>query len=64
MVRGGGPGYDSGSRVLDQLEFVKGLVGEAEEERVAVVQAGGNKAVDKDGGRVGREGGAKTVDVA
>ena len=33
-------------------------MGEAEEERIAVVQTGGDEAVNKDGGGVGGEGGA------
>ena len=39
-------------------------MGEAEEERIAVVQTGGDEAVDKDGGGVRGEGGAESVDVA
>ena len=39
-------------------------MGEAEEERIAVVQTGGDEAVNKDGGGVGGEGGAESVDVA
>ena len=39
-------------------------MGEAEEERIAVVQMGGDEAVNKDGGGVGGEGGAESVDVA
>ena len=39
-------------------------MGEAEEERIAVVQTGGDEAVNKDGGAVGGEGGAESVDVA
>ena len=34
------------------------------EERIAVVQTGGDEAVNKDGGGVGGEGGAESVDVA
>ena len=37
---------------------------EAEEERVTIVQAGSDEAVNKDGGSVRGEGGAETVDVA
>ena len=39
-------------------------MGEAEEERIAVVQTGGDEAVNKDGGGVGGEGGAESVYVA
>ena len=39
-------------------------MGEAEEERIAVVQTGGDEAVNKDGTGVGGEGGAESVDVA
>ena len=49
---------DTGGRVLDQLEFMEGLVREAEEERIAIVQTGGDKAVNKDGSGLGGEGGA------
>ena len=58
----GGLCDDAGGRVLDQLEFMEGLVGEAEEERIAIVQTGGDEAVD--GGGVGGEGGAESVNVA
>ena len=36
---------------------------EAEEERIAVVQAGGDKAVNKDGGSLGGKGGTEAIDV-
>ena len=37
---------------------------EAIEERVTVVQLGSDKAVDKDGGSVGGQGGAEAIDVS
>lgn len=37
---------------------------EAEEERVAVVQAGSDEAVNKDGGSLGGKGGTETIDVS
>ena len=43
---------------------MKSLLREAEEEGIAIVKAGGDEAVDKDGGGVGGEGGAESVDVA
>ena len=48
---------------MDQLKFLEGFVREAEEERVAVVQAGSDKALNKDGSSVRGEGRAQTVDV-
>ncbi|XP_059931711.1 E3 ubiquitin-protein ligase TRIM21-like [Gadus macrocephalus] len=42
------------------MEFAEGLVGEAEEETIAVVQTGGDEAVNKDGDGVGGEGGAES----
>ena len=36
-------------------------MGEAEEERIAVVQTGGDEAVNKDGGGVGGEGGTELM---
>lgn len=50
---------DMSSRVLDNLEFMEGLLGEAKEERVAVVDTGGGEAVDNDGGGTGHEGGGR-----
>ncbi|XP_060792683.1 cilia- and flagella-associated protein 100-like [Neoarius graeffei] len=49
----GGFSDDTGSRVLDQLEFMEGLLREAEKKRVVVVNPGGCKAVNKDGGSMG-----------
>ena len=37
---------------------------EAEEERVTIIQTGGDETVDKDGGGVGGEGGTESVDIA
>ena len=59
-----GFGDDPSSRVLDQLELMEGFLRETKEERITVVNAGGNKTVYKDGGRVGGEGGKKTINAA
>ena len=45
--------YESGSIVLDTLEGVDGEVGEAREERVAVVNAGQNERENEFGGSFG-----------
>lgn len=37
---------------------MEGLLGKAEKEKVAIIDTGGDKAVDKDGGTVGVERGA------
>ena len=55
MVGGRSFGDDSCSRILNQLELMEGLVRETEEERVTVIQAGGDEAVNKNGGSVGSE---------
>lgn len=60
----GGLCDDPGGRVLNQLEFAERFLGETIKEGVAVVQTGGDKAVDEDGGGVGGEGGAEPVYVA
>lgn len=46
MVKLGGSGYDAG--ILDQLKFMEVFVGSAREERVAVISAGGDEAINKD----------------
>ena len=56
MVSEGGAGYDAGSRVLEQLEFMEGFLREAEEERVAIIQAGSDEAVNKRKVEVGSPG--------
>ena len=43
---------------------MEGFAGETEEERVAIIQTGGDKAVNKDRGGVGGEGGAETINIA
>ena len=43
---------------------MEGFLREAKEERVTVVQAGGDEAVDKDGSSVGGKGGAEAVDAS
>ena len=47
---------------MNQLEFMEGFMWKAEEKRITIVEAGCDEAVDKDGGGVGSEGGAETVD--
>lgn len=37
---------------MDKLKLVERLLGETEEERVRIVDAGSDKTVDKDGGSV------------
>lgn len=63
MVGGRSFGDDTCSRVLDQLKLMERLVRETEEERVAVIQTGGDETVNKDGGGAGSEGGTESVDV-
>ena len=55
MVDGRGSGNDTGSRVLDQLEFTEEILGETEEEGIAIVQAGSDKGMDQDCSTVGGE---------
>lgn len=43
---------------------MEGFLREAEEERVAIVQAGGDKAMDENGSSVRGEGRAEAIDVA
>ena len=43
---------------------MEGFLREAEEERVTVIQAGSDEAVNKDGGSVGGKGGAEAIDIA
>ena len=64
MVGRRGFGDDSCGRVLNQLKLMEGLVRETEKKRVAVIQTGGDKTVDKDGGSAGGEGGTESVDIS
>ena len=43
---------------------MEGFVRAAKKERVAVIYTGGDKAVEKDGGIVGGQGGAEAIDVS
>lgn len=61
MVDGWGSGYNASCRVLNQLKFMEGFLRETKEKGVTIIDAGGDETVDKDGGGVGGEGGAKTV---
>ncbi len=64
MVRRRGFGNDTCSRVLNQLELMEGLVRETKEERITIIKTRGDKTVDKDGGSVGGEGRAESVDIS
>jgi len=55
VTDGRGFGDDAGSSVLAQLELMEEFVGETKEEGIAIIQAGGDKRVDQDGGAVGCE---------
>lgn len=56
-------GDDAGSSVLNQLEFMEEMIREAKQERVAVVQTGGDKAIYKYGSGMWSEGGTEAADV-
>ena len=43
---------------------MEGLLGKAEKEGVTVINTGGYKAVDKNRGGMGGEGGAEAIDIA
>ena len=55
MADGGCSSDDTGSSVLDQLEFMEEFVRETKEEGIAVIQAGSDKSVNQDCSRVGGE---------
>ena len=55
VFTGPGVGKEAGSRVLDQLESMEGMRGDASEEGVAIVEKGGNEGVDEGFGSRGRE---------
>lgn len=55
VIAGPGVGKEAGSRVLDQLESMEGLGGDASEKGVAIVEAGGDEGVDEGFGSRGRE---------
>lgn len=46
-------GNEACRSVLDQLEFMQGLLMEAKEERVALVNTGCNKTAEKESDRTG-----------
>ena len=47
VVTGAGVSEEAGSRVLNHLKFMEGAGGDASEEGVTVVQAGGDEGVDE-----------------
>ena len=47
VFTGPGVGKEAGSRVLDHLESMEGMGGDASEEGVAVVKAGGDEGMDE-----------------
>lgn len=46
VVRGGSAGDDTGCRVLDQLEFMEEFWGDTKEEGIAIINTGGDEAVN------------------
>ena len=64
VVNGGGSGNDAGGRVLNQLKSVDGFERETKEKGVAVVDAGSDQGVNKNGGGLRVKGRAEAVDVA
>ena len=55
VTNGGGSGDDTGSSVLDQLQFMEEFVGESKEKGIAIIQAGRDQRVDQDSGAVRSE---------
>ena len=55
MANDRGSGDDTGSSVLNQLEFVEEIMGETEKKGVAVIQTGGDEGVNQDCSTVGSE---------
>lgn len=53
MTNRGGSGNDTGSSVLDQLQFVDGLVGQTKQKEVTVIKMGCDQAVDQNNSTVG-----------
>ena len=64
MVNGGGSDDDVVGRVLNQLKSVDGLERETKKKGVAVVDAGSDQGVNKNGGALRVKGRAEAVDVA
>ena len=54
MVSGGCVGDDAGSSVLTQSEFMEEMIREAKQERVAVIQTGGDSMAVECSVREGR----------
>ena len=63
MVKRRGSGNDAGCRVLDQLKLMKGFVSGTEKEGFAIIDAGGDEAVDQDSSGVRIERGAETINI-
>lgn len=42
VMVGGRPGDDAGCRVLEKLQFLEGFIGETKEERVTIIDPGGD----------------------
>jgi len=61
VVKGGGSGDDPGCRVLDQLKLMKGFMRGIEKEWVAIIDVGGDEAVDQDSSSVRSEKGAEMI---
>ena len=55
VVTGPGVGEEAGSRVLNHLESMEGVGGDASEEGVAIIQTGRDEGVDKGFSSRGRE---------
>ena len=55
MADGRGFGDNTGSGILDQLDFMEEFVGETKQMAVAIVQAGSDQRVDQDSGAVWSE---------
>ena len=55
VIDGGGSGDDTGSCILDQLQFPEEVLGETVEEGVTIIQAGSDEGVNEDCSTVGGE---------
>ena len=64
VVSGSGSGEQSGGGVLNILQFLEDLGGDAIEEAVTVVESGGDEGVNEGLGSSVREHGAEAGDVA
>lgn len=64
VLYGGCVSDDACGRILDKLEFMESFLRETKQERVAVINSGSDKAMDKNGSGERSESRAKTVDVS